>query len=100
MTASVQRNATTAPAFCIAIVQDISERKRLQEELQRSKTRLELAVRGSNVRIWDIEVPDGNIDNAGVYARGYFLKFSTFLSRVHPDDLEGLRARCSVRPVW
>ena len=78
VTASIQRNATTTPAYCIAIVQDISERKRLQEELQRSKTRLELAVRGSNVRIWDIEMPDGNIDNARVYVASPAATFSSF----------------------
>ncbi|HWT78014.1 MAG TPA: PAS domain S-box protein, partial [Candidatus Methylomirabilis sp.] len=58
VTASVQPKATGEPTFCIAIVQDISERKRLEVELSQAHARLELAVRGSNVRIWDVDMPD------------------------------------------
>ena len=34
LTASVQRDAAGQPAYCIAIVQDISERTRLEAELR------------------------------------------------------------------
>ena len=90
VTVSLQRDEAGSPAYAIAIVEDISDRKRLQEALQRSKTRLELSVRGSNIRIWDIDMPDGNLQDSRIYVGGYCHKFSTFLSRVHPDDLEGL----------
>ena len=90
VTVSLQRDEAGSPAYAIAIVEDISDRKRLQEALQRSKTRLELSVRGSNIRIWDIDMPDGNLQDSRIYVGDYCHKFSTFLSRVHPDDLEGL----------
>ena len=99
VTVSLQRDEAGSPAYAIAIVEDISDRKRLQEALQRSKTRLELSVRGSNIRIWDIDMPDGNLQDSLIYVGDYRHKFSTFLSRVHPDDLEGLmhaaHASCS-----
>ena len=99
VTVSLQRDEAGSPAYAIAIVEDISDRKRLQEALQRSKTRLELSVRGSNIRIWDIDMPDGNLQDSLIYVGDYRHRFSTFLSRVHPDDLEGLmravHASCS-----
>ena len=47
------------PAYCIAVLEDISERKRLEAELRQAHYRLDLAVRGSNIGIWEIDMPDG-----------------------------------------
>ena len=98
VTASVQRNATGQPAYCIAIVQDISERKRLEAELSQAHARLELAVRGSNVRIWDVDMPDGDFQNGRMYTVNFWehlgygpetqAETRTALSLLHPDDLE------------
>ena len=43
VTASLQRDAAGQPAYCIAIVQDISERKRLEAELREAKEAAEAA---------------------------------------------------------
>src|SRR5205085_2878446 len=43
VTASLQRDAAGRPAYCIAIVQDISERKRLEAELREAKEAAEAA---------------------------------------------------------
>jgi PAS domain-containing protein len=56
---SLRRDAAGTPAYVIAILQDISERKRLEEELSQANARLELAVRGSNIGIWENDMPDG-----------------------------------------
>ena len=50
---SLRRDAAGTPAYVIAILQDISERKRLEEELSQANARLELALRGSNISIWE-----------------------------------------------
>ncbi|MEA2734872.1 MAG: hypothetical protein QOE14_1323, partial [Humisphaera sp.] len=42
------------------LVEDITYRKRAEAELRQAKERLELAVRGTNVGIWDNEIPDGD----------------------------------------
>jgi two-component system sensor histidine kinase/response regulator len=43
---------------------DITERKALEERLQKAMDRLELSIRASNLSLFDWEMPDGNIDNA------------------------------------
>lgn len=42
-------------------VQDITERKRVEAELQESKERFELAVRGAGVGIWDWNIQTGKV---------------------------------------
>jgi PAS domain S-box-containing protein len=39
---------------------DITTDKQLEEELRHLNARLDLAVRGSNVGVWDLELPDGD----------------------------------------
>ena len=72
VTASLQRDAAGQPAYCIAIVQDVSERKRLEAELTQAHARLELAVRGSNVRIWDVDMPDGEFQNGRMFTVNFW----------------------------
>ena len=42
------------------MIQDISERKRLEEELRLANARLDLGLRGSNIAIWENDMPDGD----------------------------------------
>ena len=97
---SFQRDASGRPTYAIAVVQDISERKRLDEELRRANARLDLAVRGSNIAIWECDMPDGCIENShptliNVWeSLGYDTPTSptdfpsTFALLFHPDDQE------------
>ncbi len=48
LTVSLQRDAAGQPAYCIAIVQDISERKRLEAELRRAILTAEAANRAKD----------------------------------------------------
>jgi two-component system sensor histidine kinase/response regulator len=53
---------------------DITDRKRIERELERVKERLELALRGSRTCTWDFDVPDGQIANAiSVYTNAWAL---------------------------
>jgi two-component system, sensor histidine kinase and response regulator len=108
---SLRRDAAGAPAYVIAILQDISERKRLEQELSQAHARLELAVRGSNISIVELNIPDGVLQNgrwdwvsAGDQMGGYdrselATDFATTIARLHPDDRErvigALRAHLS-----
>ena len=60
VTPSIQRDAEGQPDYFISFIQDISERKRLEEELSQAHARLELAVRGSNIGLWEVDMPDGD----------------------------------------
>ncbi len=96
--AALQREAAGKPAYAIAIVLDISERKRLEAELSQAHARLELAVRGSNITILELNMPDGVLENGrwevvvfSDQARGYdrsdwATEFAVAMARVHPED--------------
>ena len=64
VTTSIQWDADGRPDDFIAIIQDVSECKRLEHELIQASARLDLAIRVSNVGIWEVDMPDG------VYANG------------------------------
>jgi two-component system, sensor histidine kinase and response regulator len=57
---SLQRDSAGKPTRVFAILQDISERKRLEEELNRANARVELALRSANIGIWENDMPDGD----------------------------------------
>jgi two-component system, sensor histidine kinase and response regulator len=48
LTVSLQRDAAGQPAYCIAIVQDISDRKQLEVELRQAKEAVEAANRAKD----------------------------------------------------
>jgi two-component system sensor histidine kinase/response regulator len=82
---------------------DITASKHLEEELRQVNARLDLAVRGSNLAIWEFDLPDGRIENS----RQTFINVweslgydpltspadfdSGFALAVHPDDQERRR---------
>ena len=39
--------------YCLGVGRDITDRKRAEREITRAKERLDLALRGSNLAIWD-----------------------------------------------
>src|SRR5439155_4473047 len=96
--ASFQHDASGRPVYVIGAVQDITERKRVEEALRQVNARLDLAVRGSNLAIWECDMPDGRIENShltlinvweslGYDARTSPTDFpSTFGLLFHPDD--------------
>jgi two-component system, sensor histidine kinase and response regulator len=95
---SLRRDAAGAPAYVIAILQDISERKRLEEELSQADARLGLALRGSNIGIWEYDMPDGDYRHGRVYSMNIWEQFGyltppdsafaheTGTAGIHPED--------------
>src|SRR4051794_32768613 len=86
--------------YLVTTARDISERKRLEEELRKAHARLELAVRGSNITLLELNMPDGVLENSrlelisvGNQTSGYDpseleTEFAAAMARVHPDDRE------------
>ncbi len=81
---------------------DITANKQLEEELRQINTRLDLALRGSNVAVWEFNMPDGDLQ----YGRGIFLNHWEQLGYnppekpvlgadgfdlMHPDDRERVK---------
>jgi len=100
LSASVQRDMEQRPLRTIAVIQDISERRRLEAEVRRAKDRLDIAVHGSNLTIWEFDMPDGRIENSSVCFINVWepLGFdpaemptdfsAAFALALHPDDQE------------
>ena len=99
---SLGRDAAGRPAYVIAILQNISERKRLEEELSQANARLELALRSSRTSTWEIDIPDGVFENGRVTYGGDWELLgygrpelpteiaTAMVVMVHPDDRERL----------
>jgi PAS domain S-box-containing protein len=77
---------------------DITEHKRIEEELRQANGRLDLAVRGSNVGIWENDCPDGRFENGWIHCINLFeqlgypppsspVQLSTLVATLHADDV-------------
>jgi two-component system sensor histidine kinase/response regulator len=57
----ILRDAAGQATHLMGILQDISERKALEEEVRHAKELLELAIRSANWSIWEYDMPDGDL---------------------------------------
>src|SRR5438105_6442713 len=81
---------------------DITASKQLEEELRQANDRLDLAVRGSNIAIWENDLPDGVLENSQAHfvnvweQLGYDggrspTDFAAPMGLIHPDDRDRMR---------
>ena len=91
--------------YSCAFARDISDRKRAEEELQRTQASLNLAVRSARVGFWDWGIRTGSSylspewkQQLGYEDHEVENRFEEWESRLHPDDhanaLARLRAYC------
>ncbi len=96
-----RNNWTTADgeARVTAIVRDITAQTNLQTEIERTKTLYDLALQGSHIGVFDIDLSTGHSDVSDTWCR--IMGFEKgcdnldtqkeFLARIHPDDLPVLQ---------
>ena len=91
----VSRGANGEPLRMIGTHTDISERVRQQEEIARVNERLDLALQGSRLAIWDVDIASGSIylsdgwaEMLGEAPRESFADARALSALVHPDDRE------------
>jgi len=83
----------------VVVIRNISERKRAEEELVRSRERFELAVRGSQDGLWDWDLRTGDVYYSPRWKsfRGYedqevAHRIEEWEKRLHPDERERVLA--------
>ncbi len=79
------------------LTQEIEERKRVEKALRESEERLDLAIMGTNLGMWDWNLKTGDVKYSEQWIRmlGYELdelehKFATWESLIHPEDKPGV----------
>jgi PAS domain S-box-containing protein len=83
----------TSPGQMVAAFIDITDRKRAEAELRESRERLDLAVSGADLGLWDWDIPTGHVTHNPRWAEMLGFNpdelessFSTWERLVHPDD--------------
>ncbi len=91
---SAERLPVTARTLFTVTIQDVTERKRIEEELRESQERLAMAIEAAGMGTWHA-VPFGPLEGStrlgeiyGLGAGSRIDDFESFMSHVHPDDRE------------
>src|SRR3954465_15335703 len=85
------RDAGGKPIRFLGTGIDITDRKRAEEALRQAQARLDLAVRGSNLAIWECDMPDGHIENSHPTLVNFWESLG-YDSRTAPADFPSLVA--------
>ncbi|WP_436902002.1 PAS domain-containing protein [Halovenus halobia] len=95
----VERGADGRATRVVGVLQDITERKQRQQELQRLKERLELAVGGANLGVWDwdlqtdvVQFNDNWATMLGYDPDDISPTLEEWEQRVHPEDIDRVNA--------
>lgn len=96
--AEIMRDASGTPIMMVGVVQDITDRKQAQADLERSESRFRLAAECASDCIYELDVSTraveifGDIDSLLGYEPGGFPRdIDGWLGLVHPDDIGNLR---------
>ncbi len=81
------------PQNFVAIKQDITERKRYEQQIIQSEQRLEFALRASGLGMWDLDIPSGTavtdahwLEMLGYSPDDNLNNLASWAKLIHPDD--------------
>ncbi len=80
----------------IAAIRDITERRRMEEDLRESEKRFDLVIRGTDIGLWDWHIQTGEtvFNERWAEIAGYTIEelspvsIQTWIDLCHPDDLQ------------
>ncbi|WP_437398654.1 PAS domain-containing protein [Flagellimonas lutimaris] len=83
------------PMYLEGIIQDITDRKEHEQQLESSNERFSLAMLASNQKIWELDHANNTILHSIIIGDGQeqivkesFTKESSWFSKIHPDDID------------
>jgi PAS domain S-box-containing protein len=104
LSVGVIRDRDGRPLYAISMVEDITERKRVEEELRSLSERLSLATRTASIGIWDLDLrsfqavwDDLCFEIFGI-SKMMHVSYDVFAERIHPEDLAEVEA-CLKRTI-
>lgn len=80
--------------YNLAIIEDITSRKKVEETLSQNRSKLELAMQSANMAWWEMDISTGLVTfderKTGMlgFSSGDFRHYTDFMRLVHPDDFE------------
>jgi PAS domain S-box-containing protein len=93
----VERSASGAPLKVVGVSLDIDARKRMENTLRESEARLEAAVGGSDIGLWDWQVGSDALVwlsdwpmRRGITSSAHRTTMADLLANVHPEDRQRL----------
>ncbi len=94
VTVTLIRDETGAVLYRLAMIEDITERIHAERALRESEERLDLALHGADLGLWDWDIKTAEVIFSKLWVEmlGYSLeeippRFSSWEEMVHPDDL-------------
>jgi len=95
LSVSLVRNQNGEPLYFISQIVNISDRKRMEEELRKNEQRLLMATTSAQLGVWDLDLEANILEwNDQMYAlygvtrENYQPSFEGWKNSLHPDDLE------------
>lgn len=95
LSVSMVHNQFPSPSYFISQIEDITESKRLEQELKDNEQRLQLATSSALMGIWDMDITTGALDwddqmyaLYGVNRKNFTPSRDAWVSTLHPDDFE------------
>ena len=95
LVASLLSDDAGLPQYFLGLVLDITDRKKSEDDIRRSEERLELALRGADLGLWDwyVQTGDTTANQRAVEMAGYSLdeiepSFAFWQELIHPDDFQ------------
>lgn len=82
----------------LAMMLDITDRKRMEETIRQSEERLRLALEAANTVVWEIKTADGSLDEIGPVDRQFgstgsaHANIADVVSSIHPADRDRVLA--------
>lgn len=83
----------------MCLTEDISERKRAENDLRQMNERFILATRAANMGVWDWDIPNNRLvwddrmyELYGVEKLDYPIPYQAWLNGLHPDDVDRCNA--------